>query len=290
MDPTRRTLLTTGAAAAAVAVVPRVFAQQPSGERNTPMPVFEKGNVRIRYQEAGSGFPLLLIPGGGLNSTMSLLTADSAPFNAIEEFKNEYRCITADLRNANGGQSAGPLEIDRPWDSFTDDHLNLMDHLGVDKFVVMGFCIGGPFIWNLLRRAPDRVVAAVLAQPSGFRKEMPDLFYENNMKGWGPALSARRPEITMAMVDAFLTRMYRTNADFVFTVTRDFVRTCQTPVLILPDDIPAHPYAVAMEAAMLAPNAEVSMFPWKEPKERIPLAVRQMRSFLRAHSPRVTAS
>ena len=74
MDPTRRTLLTTGAAAAAVAVVPRVFAQQPSGERNTPMPVFEKGNVRIRYQEAGSGFPLLLIPGGGLNSTMSLLT------------------------------------------------------------------------------------------------------------------------------------------------------------------------------------------------------------------------
>jgi len=290
MDPTRRTLLTTGAAAAAVAVVPRVFAQQPSGERNTPMPVFEKGNVRIRYQEAGSGFPLLLIPGGGLNSTMSLLTADSAPFNAIEEFKNEYRCITADLRNANGGQSAGPLEIDRPWDSFTDDHLNLMDHLGVDKFVVMGFCIGGPFIWNLLRRAPDRVVAAVLAQPSGFRKEMPDLFYENNMKGWGPALSARRPEITMAMVDAFLTRMYRTNADFVFTVTRDFVRTCQTPVLILPDDIPAHPYAVAMEAAMLAPNAEVSMFPWKEPKERIPLAVRQMRSFLRAHGPRVTAS
>jgi len=290
MDPTRRTLLTTGAAAAAVAVVPRVFAQQPIGEQNVSMPVFEKGNVRIRYQEAGSGIPLLLIPGGGLNSTMSLLTAESAPFNAIEEFKNEYRCITADLRNAEGGQSSGPLEIDRPWDSFTDDHLSLMDHLGIDKFMVMGFCIGGPFIWNLLRRAPDRVIAAVLAQPSGFRKEMPNLFYENNMKGWGPALSARRPEITMAMVDAFLTRMYRTNADFVFTVTRDFVRTCQTAVLILPDDIPAHPYAVAMEAAMLAPQAEVSIFPWKEPKERIPLAVRQIRSFLRAHRPVMTAS
>jgi len=63
------------------------------------------------------------------------------------------------------------------------------------------------------------------------------------------------------------------------------VRNCQTPVLILPDDVPAHPYAVAMEAAMLAPKAEVSMFPWKEPKERIPLAVRQIRSFLRAHRP-----
>ncbi len=165
-----------------------------------------------------------------------------------------------------------------------------MDHLGIDKFMVLGFCIGGPFIWNLLRRAPDRIVAAVLAQPSGSRPEMRDLFYENNMKGWGPELVKRRPDISrpdisMEQVEKFLTRMYRSNPDFVFTVTRDFVRHCQTPVLILPDDIPAHPYTVAMEAAMLAPKAEVSMFPWKEPKERIPLAVRQIHSFLRAHRP-----
>jgi len=105
------------------------------------------------------------------------------------------------------------------------------------------------------------------------------------MTGWVPELIKRRPEITKETVEKFLTKMYRTNADFVLTVTRDFVRNCQTPVLILPDDIPAHPYAVAMEAAMLAPRAEVSMFPWKEPKERIPLAVRQIRSFLRAHRP-----
>jgi len=248
------------------------------------MPTYEKGNVRIHYEQTGSGFPLLLIAGGGLNATISFFT-QGAPFNAIDEFKGEYRCIAADLRNAVNGQSSGPLEVDRPWDSYTDDQLGLMDHLGIDKFMVMGFCIGGPFIWNLLRRAPNRVVAAVLAQPSGSRPEMRDLFYENNMKDWGPALIAKRPEITMAMVDQFLTRMYRTNADFVFTVTRDFVRNCRTPVLILPDDIPAHPYAVAMEAAMLAPNAEVSIFPWKEPKERIPLAVRQIRSFLRAHRP-----
>jgi pimeloyl-ACP methyl ester carboxylesterase len=160
-----------------------------------------------------------------------------------------------------------------------------MDHLRIDKFMVMGFCIGGPFIWNLLRRAPDRVVAAVLAQPSGSRPETRDLFYNNNMHSWGPELVKRRSDITMEMVDKFLTKMYRTSPDFVFTVTRDFVRTCRTPILILPDDIPAHPYAVAMEAAMLAPNSEVSMFPWKEPKERIPLAVRQIRSFLRAHRP-----
>jgi hypothetical protein len=105
------------------------------------------------------------------------------------------------------------------------------------------------------------------------------------MTGWGPALIKRRPEITMEMVEKFLTKMYRTNPDFVYTVTRDLVRKCQTPILILPDDIPAHPYAVAMEVAMLAPKAEVSLYPWKEPKERIPLAVRHIRSFLRAHRP-----
>jgi len=284
MDSSRRTLLATGAAAAAAAAAPQVFAQQRTGQGETAMPFYEKGAVRIRYQETGSGFPLLLIAGGGLNSTISYFTG-SAPFNPMEEFKNEYRCIASDLRNANGGQSSGPLEIDRPWDSYSDDHLGLMDHLGVKEFMVMGFCVGGPMIWNLLKRAPKRIVAAVLAQPSGSRPEMRDIFYDNNMKSWGPALTARRPDITMAMVDKFLTRMYRSNPDFVITVTRDFVRACQTPILVLPDDVPAHPYAIAMESVLLAPKSEVSLFPWKEPKERIPLAVRQVRSFMRAHRP-----
>jgi pimeloyl-ACP methyl ester carboxylesterase len=246
------------------------------------MSFYEKGPVRIHYEEFGSGFPLLLISGGGLNSSISGLTG---PFNSIEEFKGEYRCVAADLRNSNRGQSTGPLEIDRPWDSHTDDQLGVMDHLGINRFMVMGFCIGGPFIWNLLKRAPDRVVAAVVAQPVGFRPEMPTVLYDGSMKGWGPELVKRQPNITMEMIERYLTKMYRTNADFVFTVTRDFVRSCQTPVLILPDDVPAHPLAVAMECAMLAPKAEVSIYPWKEPQERMPLAVRHIRSFLRAHRP-----
>jgi pimeloyl-ACP methyl ester carboxylesterase len=281
MDPIRRKILKAGAAATAMAAAPRALAQQ-AGQGGAAK-FYEKGPVRIHYEETGSGFPLLLIAGGGLNSTMAGLTN---PFDAIGEFKGEYRCVASDLRTANAGQSYGPLEIDRPWDSFTDDHLAVMDHLRIDKFMVMGFCIGGPLIWNLLKRAPNRVVAAVLAQPSGWRPEMPTLSYDTNMQGWGPDFVKRHPEVTMATVEKFLTKMYRSNPDFVITVTRDFVRSCQTPVLILPDDIPAHPYKVAMEAAMLAPKAEVSMFPWKEPKERIPLAVRQIRSFLRAHRPR----
>ncbi len=247
------------------------------------MPFYEKGDVRIHYEEAGAGFPLLVIPGGGLNSTVAGLA--NHPFNPLDEFKNEHRVIAADLRNANGGQSSGPVETRRPWDAYTDDHLGLMDHLGISEFQVLGFCIGGPFIWNMLKRAPRRIAAAVLAQPSGFRPQMPDLFYQNNIKGWGPALCERRPDITMAMVDTFLNKMYRANADFVFTVTRDFVRDCQTPILVLPDDVPAHPYAVAMESALLAPNAQVSLYPWKDTPDKIPLAVRHVRTFLRAYRP-----
>jgi pimeloyl-ACP methyl ester carboxylesterase len=252
------------------------------------MPFYQAGAVRIHYREAGSGFPLLVIPGGGLNSTIAGLATH--PFNPFDEFQNEFRVIAADLRNANDGQSTGPLEVDRPWDAYTDDQIGLMDHLGIGQFMVLGFCIGGPFIWNLLRRAGDRVVAAVPAQPSGFRPELPDLSYSNNMKGWGPDLCARRPEVTMAMVDAFLTNMYRGDrADFVYTVSRDFVRDCPTPILVLPDDVPAHPYAVAMETVRLAPNAQVSLYPWKDTPDKIPLAVRHIRTFLRAYRPSATA-
>ncbi len=241
------------------------------------MPLYEQGDVRIHYEEVGSGFPLLVIPGGGLNSTVAGLATH--PFNPFDAFQGEFRVIAADLRNAKGGQSTGPLEVDRPWDAYTDDHL------GIRECMVLGFCIGGPFIWNLLQRAGDRVVAAVPAQPSGYRPEMPDLSYHNNMQGWGPELCARRPDITMAMVEAFLTNMYRARADFVYTVTRDFVRDCQTPILVLPDDVPGHPYAVAMETVHLAPNAQVSLYPWKDTTDKIPLAVRHIRTFLQAHQP-----
>ena len=283
MDPIRRNILkTTAAATAMAAAAPGLFAQ--AGKPAAKTASFEKGAVHIQYQEVGSGFPLLALAGGGLQSIIAGL---ANPFNPFDHFTDEYRVIAADQRNAIMGQSSGPMEVDRPWDSFADDQLALMDHLGIDKFMVIGFCIGGPFIWNLLKRAPNRVVAGVLAQPSGYRPEMPTLFYDMNMapNGWGPQFSKRHPEIPMDTIQKFLSNMFVKYADFVFTVTRDFVRQCQNPVLILPDDVPSHPYAVAMETALLAPNAEVSMFPWKEPPARIPLAIRQVRSFLRAHRP-----
>src|SRR5215471_3265971 len=187
----------------------------------------------------------------------------------MTRYRDDFRCISADLRNANPGRSTGPLEIDRPWDAYTDDQLGLMDHLGIREFLIMGFCIGGPMIHNLIRRAPDRVLAAAMMQPSGYRPEVPDLFYRNNITGWGPELCKRRPDVTMAMV-------------------HDFVRSIRTPLLIAPDDLPAHPYKVAMEVASLAPKAEVTIYPWKDSQEHIDQVVAHARRFLKAHVP-VTA-
>lgn len=282
MDSTRRAVLTTGAAVAAMAAAPGAFGQ-PIRQERSAVAFYEKGNVRIAYEEAGKGFPLLIISGGGLNSTIQW-TKTNAPFNAFDELKDEYRCIITDLRNAHGGQSTGPLEVDRPWDSYTDDLLGLMDHLGIKRFLALGYCIGAPYIWNLVKRAPERVVAAVPAQPVGWNKAHPYYMRELSMKSWAPELMKRNPSITQEMIDEFLERMFP-SPHFLFTVDRDFVRSCQTPMLILLDDTPGHPYDIAWETAMLAPKSELAHYPWKTPKELIPIVVRHVRSFLRAHRP-----
>src|SRR5258708_32499208 len=142
MDSNRRTILATGAAATALAAAPRVLAQQ-TGQGESTMTFYERGPVRIRYHETGSGFPLLLIAGGGLNSTITNLVQRS-PFNPIEEFKGEYRCVASDLRNAIEGESSGPLEMDRPWDAYADDQIGLTAHLGLRTFMVPASCICGP--------------------------------------------------------------------------------------------------------------------------------------------------
>ena len=144
------------------------------------MPFCERGNVRIRYEEAGNGFPLLLVPGGGLNSRMS--NWPTAVFNSMEIFKDEFRCITMDQRNANGGESTGPIPDANPWDAFADDQLGLMDHLGINQFLFMGNCIGGCFAMKLAQRAPERVAAAVLVQTVGHHPDHPDYMFN-----WGGA-------------------------------------------------------------------------------------------------------
>ena len=245
------------------------------------MPFYTKGDVTIHYEEAGSGFPLLVTPGGGLDSTVSKLPGQV--FNAMEVFKNDFRCITMDQRNANGGESTGPIAVDDPWGAFADDQLGLMDHLGIPEFSFMGYCIGGPFALKLMERAPERVVAGVLCQPVGHTSKSPDAMYDSGRDIWGPELCAQRTDVPIETVEAYLHNLYRVDSDFVYSVSRDFVRSCQTPMLIMPDDTPAHSYEAAMEVAELAPKAEVTAYPWKEDKAVLAKTINQVRDFLLSH-------
>ena len=248
------------------------------------MPFYTRGDVKIYYEETGSGFPLLVTPGGGLNSRIS--NWPNAIFNAIEEFKNDFRCITMDQRNANGGQSIGPIQITDPWGAFADDQLGLMDHLGIHKFFFMGYCIGGPFGLKLIERAPDRIQGAVLCQPVGHRPESPDVMYNSGLEGWAPDLLANRPDITMETITAYQDNLYKVNPDFVYSVSREFARTCQTPILVMPDDVPSHPYQTSMDIVELAPNAEVTAYPWTEPQDLLLKTINQVRNFLLVNQPR----
>jgi pimeloyl-ACP methyl ester carboxylesterase len=280
MDPLRRNILATGAAAAATAAAPHVFAQQIEGRA---FKFYEKDNVRIRYQEVGTGFPLLVAPGGGLNSRISNWA--TAVINAMEEFKGDFHCITMDQRNATGGESTGPIPVDDPWGAFADDQLGLMDHLGIRQFFFFGNCIGGSFALKLMERAPERIVAGVLSQPIGHRPENPDVMYNSGRDVWAKEFREGRPEVSMETIERYLYNLYRAQPDFVYSVSREFVRNCQTAMLVLPDDTPAHAYQTAIDIASLAPNAEITVYPWKDPPELKARTINRVRSFLKSHLP-----
>ena len=281
VDKIRRNFLTVAAASAAAATAQAAFSQTTTS--SAPHQFYEKNGVRIRYQEVGNGFPLLAIPGGGLNSRVDAWPA--FPINAFEAFKNDFRVITMDQRNANGGESTGPVPVDNPWDAFADDQLGLMNHLGINKFLFIGNCIGGPFGLKLIQRAPDRVVAAVLSQPVGHRPENPNVMYDSGRNVWAPEFRKRRPEVSMDTIEQYLINLYRTQPDFAYSVSRQFVASCQTPMLVMPDDTPAHAYQVAVDIASLAPKAEVTVFPWVKPPELKTRTTELARRFLQAHQP-----
>src|SRR6267154_2570832 len=266
IDSSRRTVLTTGAAAAAATTAPRVFAQAPQTAVPQGLPAgakvgfYEKGNVRIRYAEIGSGFPLLATPGGGLNSASAVWAR--AVINIPEEFKNDFRVITMDQRNATGGESTGPVPVDDPWGAFARDQLGVMDHLGIDKFFFFGNCIGGPFAMKLMERAPQRIAAAVLSQPVGHKPEKPDYMYDAGTTVWGKELRERRPDVSSETIEKYLHNLYRVQPDFVYSVSREFAKSCQTPMLVLPDDVVAHPLQTSIDVASLCPNAEITVYPW----------------------------
>jgi hypothetical protein len=109
--------------------------------------------------------------------------------------------------------------------------------------------------------------------------------YNGGMTNWAPELLARRPDLTMATIEAYLHNLFRVQPDFLYSVSRDFVRSCQTPMLVMPDDTPGHPLQTSIDVASLAPHAEITVYPWKEPEELRQRTIDRVRRFLQAHQP-----
>jgi pimeloyl-ACP methyl ester carboxylesterase len=223
------------------------------------MPFFERDHLKLYYEEHGDGFPVLLIAPGGMRSSVPFWS--NTPWNPIEHLSPHYRVIAMDQRNA--GQSVGPISASDSWHTFTDDQLALLDHLGVDKFHVAGMCIGGPYIMGLIKAAPERVTAAIVFQTIGLDNDR-QLFHDM-FDGWASELKAARPDVSEATWVSFRNAMY--SGDFLFNADRDFVRNCQTPMVVLMGNDAYHPEVSSRELAELAPNA-VFIEKWKEPEHQ----------------------
>ncbi len=239
------------------------------------MPMFERGEIKLYYEEYGTGFPVLLIAPGGMRSAVSFW--QDTPWNPIEQLAPNYRVIAMDQRNA--GQSTAPVRATDSWHVYTEDQLALLDHLGVNRFHVVGMCIGGSFIMGLIDVTPQRVASAVLFQTIGLDNNR-QAFFEM-FDSWADEIKPARPEVSEETWTAFKTSMYR--GDFLFTASREFVANCATPMLVLLGNDLYHPESTSREVAALAPNATL-IENWKEP-EHHPAAIQTMDSFLAEHTP-----
>ena len=249
------------------------------------MPMLKRADAEIHYEVHGKGFPVLLYAPGGLKSEMKMWGGTSLAYpngfpwmDPREALADRFTVIAMDQRNA--GRSIADVRPDHGWHTFAGDHLALMDHLGFDRFHVMGGCIGGSYCFEAIEQAPQRVAAAVLQNPIGLWENRDT--WDASIKGYVETVRARDPNITVETIESFGRNMF--GGDFVFSVTRDFVRACRTPLYLQPGTDKPHPAATSAEIAALAPDIEVQ-HDWRGPAF-LQESIRRVRDFLTRHTPR----
>ncbi len=242
------------------------------------MPTVERAGATIYYEEHGSADkpPLLLLSPGGLNSTIDFWSR--LPLRPLEAFADEFHIIAMDQRNA-GTRSSGPLEPVDAWGMYARDQLAVLDAVGIQQTAAIGCCIGCSFILKLLEVAPERITAGVLMQPIGEDETNPGAFGEAMWRPWGQNLIDEGARFTMDEVDAFGHNLF--DAGFVFSASREFLRSVRTPLLLLYGNDRPHPRGVSVEVASLLPNVQL-IETWRD-EAVVPEVTERMRAFLRAH-------
>jgi pimeloyl-ACP methyl ester carboxylesterase len=247
------------------------------------MPTLKLKDAEIYYEETGSGYPILLFAPGGMRSNIAMWhkPADGPPrawSDWTEVLAKNYRVIAMDQRNA--GKSKGAIAADHGWDTYAADQLALLDHLGIERCHTLGGCIGSSYCLKLIEVARKRTSAAVLQNPIGLNPEFPT-YFPDGFAEWTKEQMAARTDLDPKAVAAFGRNMW--SGEFVFAVSRDFVRRCTTPCLVLPGDDKPHPAVTGQELAKLLPNNE-KLDHWKGPAH-LDAQRRAILGFFEKHTP-----
>ncbi|MFI0709871.1 alpha/beta fold hydrolase [Streptomyces inhibens] len=110
-------------------------------------------DITVGYEDEGSGEPLVLVHGHPFDRSMWR--------PQIEHFsRSGRRVIAPDLRGY--GQST-VVAGKTPLETFVRDIVRLLDHLGIERFILGGLSMGGQIVMEFYRLFPDRIRALLLA-------------------------------------------------------------------------------------------------------------------------------
>jgi pimeloyl-ACP methyl ester carboxylesterase/DNA-binding CsgD family transcriptional regulator len=111
----------------------------------------------LAYFERGMGRPLLFVP-----SRLSSLTRTWSRFGAwIQPLADHYRLIHYDARGQ--GLSTRGLRPGASMADYVSDICRVLDHLSIDKAVLLSHGYGGHVVLHFAAAYPDRVNALILA-------------------------------------------------------------------------------------------------------------------------------
>jgi len=130
------------------------------------MPYATLDGLRIHYEVAGSGPPLLMLAPGGFDAAIERWRMNGvwAELRPLETLQKEFQIIAYDRREI--GLSDARVEP-LSWEMYAREAVGLLDHLKIDRAYALGGCIGCALALALGARFPERFHAFLMHWPVG---------------------------------------------------------------------------------------------------------------------------
>jgi pimeloyl-ACP methyl ester carboxylesterase len=225
------------------------------------MPYFDRGNTKIYYEDSGEDLPVvLLLAPGGMKSSIAYW--EQTPWDPRVALAGKFRVIAMDQRNA--GKSSALVGDKDGWHNYTGDQIALINYLSIERFHVVGMCIGGPFCLGLAATSPARIISATIFQTIGLDNNR-DIFFQM-FDTWAAGLKPAMPDVPEQDWDTFRTNMYGSDA-VLFNVDEAFLKSCTTPLMVFKGDDDYHPASASELIRDICPSVEY-VENWKSGADR----------------------